>query len=29
MFNFPHFEGKIGVDNTRMHIKILELDIAC
>jgi hypothetical protein len=29
MFNFPHFEGKIGVNNTRMHSKIPELDIAC
>jgi hypothetical protein len=29
MFNFPHFEGKIGVDNTPTPIRVPKLDIAC
>jgi len=29
MFNFPHFEGEIGVDNTPTRIKVPKLNIAC
>jgi len=27
MFNFPHFEGEIGVDNTPTRIKVPKLNI--
>ncbi len=29
MFNFRHFEGEIGVNNTPTRIKVPKLDIVC